>query len=107
MKATAVLILGTFVLTASCHHRIPQNVTAGLSEGAVIESVIIANNRRIPTETIRATLQTKPGDHLSTTVIRTDIRKLYSLGYFGAIRVSEENAANGGKTVIFTVREKP
>jgi outer membrane protein assembly factor BamA len=78
-----------------------------LSEGAAIESVIIANNRRIPTETIKGTLQTKPGDHLSTTVIRADIQKLYALGYFGDIRVSEENAANGGKIVIFTMREKP
>jgi hypothetical protein len=35
------------------------------------------------------------------------MQKLYSLGYFGDIRVSEENALNGGKTVIFFVREKP
>jgi outer membrane protein assembly factor BamA len=107
MKARGVSILGILVLTVSCHHRIQQNVPAGLSEGAVIENVIIANNRRIPTETIKSVLQTKPGDHRSTSVIRADMQKLYSLGYFGDIRVSEENALNGGKTVIFFVREKP
>jgi outer membrane protein assembly factor BamA len=94
------------LLTASCHHRIQQNVPAGLSEGAAIEDVIIVNNKRIPTETIRSILQTKPGDRLRGAVIGADIQKLHSLGYFDNVSVSEENGHNGGKTVIFHVREK-
>jgi outer membrane protein insertion porin family len=72
----------------------------------VIEAVIIANNKRIPTETIRSTLQTKSGDRLRTAVIRADIQKLYSLGYFDDVRVSEEDRADAGKTLIFRVSEK-
>jgi outer membrane protein insertion porin family len=107
MKVKVVSILGLLVLTSSCHHRIPQNVSAGLSEGAVIDNVMIANNNRIQTETIKSILQTKTGDHLRTVVIRADIQKLYSMGYFDEVRVSEEASTNGGKTVIFYVREKP
>jgi outer membrane protein assembly factor BamA len=40
-------------------------------------------------------------------LIRTDIQKLYSLGYFDSVRVSEASGGSGGKVVTFDVREKP
>jgi len=51
-----------------------------------IEEVRVSGNRRIPTETIKYNLQTKPGDQLDKDVIRRDIKGLHALGHFDEIR---------------------
>src|SRR3989442_9832516 len=70
-----------------------------------IEDVRVAGNRRIPTETIKYNLQTKPNDQFNPNVIRRDIKTLYALGHFDDIRVDEEQGKIG-KIIIFVVREK-
>jgi len=47
-----------------------------------IEEVRITNNLRIPTESIRFQLQTKPGKRFNLRVIDADIRRLYAMGHF-------------------------
>ena len=71
-----------------------------------IEEVRIADNRRIPSDTIRYNLQTKVGDQFNINVIRRDIKTLYALQFFDDIRVEEEDGKNG-RVVIFRVKEKP
>jgi len=71
-----------------------------------IEDVIVRNNRRIPSDTIKYNLQTKKGDILNMDVIRADMRRLYALGYFDNITPYEEEGKTG-KIVIFQVQEKP
>jgi len=61
-----------------------------------IESVEVRGNRRIPLETIRYYLQTKPGDVLRMDVIRRDIKELYAQRFFDDIRVDAEDGKNGG-----------
>ena len=70
-----------------------------------VEDVQVKGNRRIPTETIKYNIQTRPGDPFDRNVIRRDIRALYALGHFDDIRVEEEDGKTG-KIVIFNVREK-
>ena len=72
----------------------------------LIEAVEVRGNRRIPSETIRYNLQTRPGEPIRLGVVQRDIRALYALGYFEDIRVEEEDG-EGGKIVIFEVAEKP
>src|SRR5213594_2593608 len=70
-----------------------------------IEEVRVAGNRRIPSDTIKYNLQTKPNDQFNPNVIRRDIKTLYALGHFDDIRV-EEDQGKIGKIIIFRVREK-
>ncbi len=76
------------------------------SDPVIIEAIEVRGNRRIPSDTIRYNLQTRPGEPLALGVIQRDIRTLYGLGYFQDIRVEEEDGENG-KIVIFDVVEKP
>ena len=76
------------------------------SDTDLIEAVEVRGNRRIPSETIRYNLQTRPGEPIRLGVVQRDIRALYALGYFEDIRVEEEDG-EGGKIVIFEVAEKP
>src|SRR5215471_3053727 len=70
-----------------------------------IEDVRVTGNRRIPTETIKYQLQTKPNDRLNMDVIRGDIKRLYAQGHFDDIRVDEEPGKNG-VIITYIVREK-
>src|SRR2546421_6434225 len=70
-----------------------------------IEEVRVGGNRRIPTDTIKYNLQTKPGGQLSKDVIRRDMKALYALGHFDDIRVEQEPGTTG-QIVTFVVKEK-
>src|SRR6266581_440471 len=70
-----------------------------------IEEVRVTGNRRIPTETIKYQLQTKPNDRFSLAVVDADIKRLYAQGHFDNIQVDVEQGRTG-KIIIFTVKEK-
>ncbi len=70
-----------------------------------VEDVRVTGNRRIPSETIKYQLQTKPNDRFSMDVIRADMKRLYAQGHFDDIRVDEEQGKTG-RIIIFTVKEK-
>src|SRR5215469_6257206 len=70
-----------------------------------IEDVRVANNHRIPAESIRFQLQTKPGGRFSLATVDGDIRRLYAMGNFDNIRVDYEEGKTG-RIVIFWVEEK-
>src|SRR5215471_496408 len=70
-----------------------------------IEEVRVSGNHRIPTDTIKYNLQTKPGGQLDKDVIRRDMKALYALGHFDDIRVEQEPGTTG-QIVTFVVKEK-
>src|SRR5262245_50131781 len=70
-----------------------------------IEDVRVANNRRIPTDTIKYQLQTKPNDRLNPGIIAADVKRLYAQGHFDDIRVDQE-PGKSGVIVTFWVKEK-
>ena len=86
---------------------VPQaRPTLQTAEPDRIEDVIPRGNRRIPSETIKYNLQTKKGDLVNLDIIRSDMRRLYALGYFDNITPYEEDGKTG-KIIIFDVKEKP
>jgi outer membrane protein insertion porin family len=72
-----------------------------------IEAVRVAGNRRIPTDTILANLQTTAGRQVDPVAIAQDVTVLLSFGFFEEVNVQEERSRDGGPTVTFTVREAP
>jgi outer membrane protein insertion porin family len=72
-----------------------------------IESVEVRGNRRIPKDTIKYHIQTKPGDVLRPEVIQRDVKELYAQKFFDDIRVDAEDGEHGGIVVIFVVKERP
>jgi outer membrane protein insertion porin family len=74
-----------------------------------IEGIEIKGNRRIPEETIRYYIQSKPGDRYQADQVRRDLEAIIALGWFDPMqtRVSEAEGQRGGKIIIFQVREYP
>src|SRR5262245_43440054 len=97
MKATLFLICCTLLYATTALSQEQANL---------IEDVEVRGNRRIPTDSIKYNLQTKPGQPVSVSTIDRDVKALYALGYFDDIRVQEEKG-NKGPIVIFQVSERP
>jgi outer membrane protein insertion porin family len=106
-KIAPIVLIG--LLTAACHHPLNQQVAkveVRPPQPATVEDVRIAGNRRIPTETIQANIESKPGQPFDRVMINRDEDRLRSLGYFDDVRVTIEKGPNGGPIVTFNVREK-
>ena len=97
----SVTLMFLFVLLSEAPIPAPQ------AADQKIEGVEIRGNRRIPAETIRYYIQTKPGDVLRMEVIRHDVKELYAQRFFDDIRVDAEAGKDGGIRVIFVVKERP
>ena len=76
-------------------------------DGTKVESVRIEGNKRIPSDSIKYRIQTKPGGVLNMSVIRRDVKELYAQNLFDDIRVEAEDGKAGGVVIVFTVKEKP
>jgi outer membrane protein insertion porin family len=80
---------------------------AQIPEGARVENVRIDGNKRVPSDSIKYRIQTKPGGVLNMNTIRRDVKELYAQNLFDDIRVDSEDGKTGGVVVVFTIKEKP
>lgn len=79
---------------------------AGAQNNDVISEIDVQGNRRIPAETVRARIFTKPGDIYDGPALERDFNSLWNTGYFEDIRFTREQTPKGWR-IIVTVKEKP
>ena len=72
----------------------------------VISDILIHGNRRIPADTIRARIFSKPGDVYDQVAIERDFNSLWNTGYFDDLRFEREESAKGWIIHVY-VKEKP
>ncbi|MFB3814329.1 MAG: outer membrane protein assembly factor BamA [Terriglobales bacterium] len=72
----------------------------------VIAEIRPRGNRRIPAETIRARIFTRPGDVYDQAALERDFNSLWNTGYFDDLRFERE-ATDKGWIIYVYVREKP
>ena len=91
------LVLATLVLA-----------TAGLTwaQSDLVSEINVSGNRRIPAETIKARVFTKPGDVYDAAALERDFNSLWNTGYFEDIKILREQTPKGWR-LIFQVKEKP
>ncbi len=76
------------------------------AQEAVIEDIKIHGNRRIPAETIRQRMFTRPGDVYDQNGIERDFNSLWNTGYFDDLRFEREETPKGWILHVY-VKEKP
>jgi outer membrane protein insertion porin family len=83
-------------------------VTAGVAwaQNDVVSEIIPTGNRRIPADTIRARIFTKPGDIYDPAALERDFNSLWNTGYFEDIKFLREQTPKGWR-IIVQVKEKP
>ena len=77
-----------------------------LAQQDLIADVVPHGNRRIPAETIRARIFTKPGDVYDQAALERDINSLWNTGYFDDLRIEREASAKGWIIHVY-VKVKP
>ncbi len=91
------------------HHRLLLvDAAASLTwaQNDVVSEINVSGNRRIPAETIRARIFTKPGDIYDAAALERDFNSLWNTGYFEDIKILREQTPKGWR-LIFQVKEKP
>jgi outer membrane protein insertion porin family len=74
--------------------------------GTKIERIDIRGNRRIPEDTIRFYIQSRPGEPYEEARLEFDLRALYKANFFENIEIQERDG-DIGKIITFVLKEKP
>ena len=80
--------------------------SVGFSQQELISEIQIHGNRRIPAETIRARMFSKPGDVYDQQNLERDFNSLWNTGYFQNLRFEREQNPKGWIIHVY-VEEKP
>ena len=80
--------------------------SAAAQTGQIIEQIVFHGNRRIPQETLKNKIFTRPGDIYDETALQRDLHALWNTGYFQDVRVERE-ASPKGWFIHFYLVEKP
>jgi outer membrane protein insertion porin family len=72
----------------------------------VVSDINVSGNRRIPGETIKARIFTKPGDIYDAAALERDFNSVWNTGYFEDLKIMREQTPKGWR-IIFQVKEKP
>jgi len=76
------------------------------AQNDIVSEITVTGNRRIPAETIRARIFTKPGDIYDPAALERDFNSLWNTGYFEDIKFLREQSPKGWRLVV-EVKEKP
>jgi outer membrane protein insertion porin family len=80
--------------------------TPGMTQQDVITDIVIHGNRRIPADSIKARIFSRPGDVYDQAAIERDFNALWNTGYFEDIRFEREQTPKGWRLHIY-VKERP
>ena len=72
-----------------------------------IVSVDVTGNLHVPTQTIMAVVQAKPGDFYDPKVVQEDLARINALGYFADIAPPLVRPRPGGVAITYRVIENP
>jgi len=84
----------------------PPAVALPQATGQVITAIEFRNSRRVPADTLRATILTKQGDFYNPETLRRDFMKLWNGGRFDDLRLEAEEDGKGGIVIRFIVQER-
>ena len=79
---------------------------AGFSQQDLITEIVVHGNRRIPAETVRGRIFTRPGDVYDAAALERDFNSLWNTNYFEDIRFEREQTPKGWRIHVY-VKERP
>lgn len=76
------------------------------AQQALVSEILVHGNRRIPAETIKSRMFTRPGDVYDTQALERDFNSLWNTGYFDDLRFERQDTPKGVILEVY-VTEKP
>jgi outer membrane protein insertion porin family len=80
--------------------------TCAAQQNNVVSEIDVHGNRRIPADTIKARMFTRPGDVYDQAALERDFNSLWNTGYFDDLRIEREPSTKGWIIHVY-VKEKP
>ena len=71
-----------------------------------IAEILVAGNKRIEADAIKKIIESSPGDVYLAKNLATDLKSIFSMGYFDDVRIEADDGPKG-KIITFRVKEKP
>ena len=99
-------VLEWLAALAACVLVIVSLSVSATAQQNLITEIRIHGNRRIPADTIRARIFTKPGDVFDQAALERDFNSLWNTGYFEDLRIEREDTDKGVLIHVY-VQEKP
>jgi outer membrane protein insertion porin family len=88
----------------------PQNPPAGQQQAAaaskIVERIEFRGARRIPQDTLRTMISSKPGDVYNEDALQRDLLALWNTKRLDDIRIETEKGDRGGVVVRFVLTER-
>ena len=78
----------------------------GVAQQDIVTQIVIHGHRRIPAESVRARIFTRPGDIYDQGALERDFNSLWNTGYFEDIRFEREQDPKGWIIHVY-VKERP
>jgi outer membrane protein insertion porin family len=100
----AGLVFGLIVVPRATPQKPPTQQAAIAAN--VIEAIEFRGARRMPQDTLRALIASKPGDVYRDEAVRRDFAALWDTHRFDDIHVETGKGARGGVVMTFTVIER-
>jgi outer membrane protein insertion porin family len=76
------------------------------AQQTLVSDILVHGNRRIPAETIKSRMFTRPGDVYDTQALERDFNSLWNTGYFDDLRFERQDTPKGVILEVY-VTEKP
>ena len=105
-QGVRALLIGLMVVGLALHARRACGQEEAPPEGVRIDRVTISGNQRVEDEAIRVRLTAQPGSVFKESVVDTDVRALYKLGFFDDVTASLAKV-NGQWVLNYDVHERP
>ena len=77
-----------------------------ISQQDILTEVKVTGNRKIPAETIKARVFSRPGDTYDATALERDFNSLWNTGYFEDVRFERQQTPKGWVLHVY-VKERP
>lgn len=86
--------------------RIEAEIARTLASADTVAVIRIKGNRRIDSDAILQTINTRKGEQYDPVVLSEDIKAIYGMGFFEDVRIDVVEKPDG-KRITYLVREKP
>lgn len=83
-----------------------QNIATEFAPKDAVTAVEVRGTKILDPEVVLMRLSTRPGDKVDSTIIDSDMKRIWDLGYFNDVQVGLEPRPEG-MALVYTVVEKP
>jgi len=107
LVAAALAFLTGMIFSLAPAREVQAQQSSGFEgAGESVVDIMVRGNAKVESDAIITILKTRKGGSFDPSIVKSDIKSLFELGYFSDVRIFKEEVP-GGVKVLIQVAEKP